>query len=635
MVAIAAVPWREKDRSNLCEAPSGPFRQIGPVPFFPLYRDPLLNLTQAVASIALIVSGWAAWHDRHAIAMRTFAGAADRHGVHCRLLPAAGVAASFAGGMTWVGSMVVMVGLVHAAVWNYTGVVWQPWLTRVLLTHSTLAAVASLLLRGMAACGFADDRHRGSCTANAPSQSSNCRRRRHRRKIRRVLSTPLGDSAVLSSAADVGGAAVRLLAEHGVAGRLPVLAGGDLAGHRLAAPQRPAVRRSSTHADAGDRRGDRRLAESSVLVRQSGPAICSHPYSLQAFGVALGVLSLLWIVARIALRGNATAEQLLNPSRPTVDWVVRHRWSPHNWRWSSSICCPASARNWLERSGVFHRSSADATEHLRRRGMAPAGRAGRDADRGPLAALAQGGIGQRAVAGWPLCRASWPAGLSAIWPWRRHCDGGWPAASSSSRRRFGSRTRLAESVCRQARMSVDLEPRRPVGSLTACRWRRPRLPVLALTVVAAFCQFGGATPGGPAVDTFFHRIGPSLSYLVPLASSSFAWSATPCASRRRAMRSPPDWLPSLAVALGYSLSVVLAPRPFGTAELVTLLQLATITAAAWMLAWLAARRWVDVWREAEKGDRSNLPERPSGCFAQIGPVPFSAPSSASCTCNSA
>ncbi len=27
----------------------------------------------------------------------------------------------------------------------------------------------------------------------------------------------------------------------------------------------------------------------------------------------------------------------------------------------------------------------------------------------------------------------------------------------------------------------------------------------------------------------------------------------------------------------------------------------------------------------EKGDRSNLPERPEGCFAQIGPVPFFPP----------
>ena len=30
--------------------------------------------------------------------------------------------------------------------------------------------------------------------------------------------------------------------------------------------------------------------------------------------------------------------------------------------------------------------------------------------------------------------------------------------------------------------------------------------------------------------------------------------------------------------------------------------------------------------ETGKGDRSNLPERPGGCSAQIGPVPFSGPS---------
>ena len=54
----------------------------------------------------------------------------------------------------------------------------------------------------------------------------------------------------------------------------------------------------------------------------------------------------------------------------------------------------------------------------------------------------------------------------------------------------------------------------------------------------------------------------------------------------------------------------------------------TITAAAWMLIWLAARQWIDVWREAEKGDSPRPtfgrcpPERPEGCFAQMGTVPF-------------
>jgi len=40
---VAVIPRREKgDRSNLCEAPFGPSRQIGPVPFFPLLRASLI-----------------------------------------------------------------------------------------------------------------------------------------------------------------------------------------------------------------------------------------------------------------------------------------------------------------------------------------------------------------------------------------------------------------------------------------------------------------------------------------------------------------------------------------------------------------------------------------------------------------
>ena len=85
------------------------------------------------------------------------------------------------------------------------------------------------------------------------------------------------------------------------------------------------------------------LKHQSWMLKLPGDLL--HPYSLQAFGIALGVLSLLWIVARIVLRGNATAEQLLNSSRPTVDWVLRHAWSPCSWRSLSFSCYPARARN--------------------------------------------------------------------------------------------------------------------------------------------------------------------------------------------------------------------------------------------------------------------------------------------------
>ncbi len=35
-----------------------------------------------------------------------------------------------------------------------------------------------------------------------------------------------------------------------------------------------------------------------------------------------------------------------------------------------------------------------------------------------------------------------------------------------------------------------------------------------------------------------------------------------------------------------------------------------------------AQQQVVITGASEKGDRSNLPERPAGCCAQIGPVPF-------------
>ena len=68
----------------------------------------------------------------------------------------------------------------------------------------------------------------------------------------------------------------------------------------------------------------------------------------------------------------------------------------------------------------------------------------------------------------------------------------------------------------------------------------------------------------------------------------------------------------MTVILGYALSVVLDPSPtrtFGVHELVTLLQLATITAAAWAIAWLVARKWLDVWREA--AEKGTVPDQPS------------------------
>ena len=117
-------------------------------------------------------------------------------------------------------------------------------------------------------------------------------------------------------------------------------------------------------------------------------------------------------------------------------------------------------------------------------------------------------------------------------------------------------------VCRQARMSVDLDRS---GSWIAhgVSLATTALPVLALTVVAAFCQFGGTKPGGPAVNTFFHRLGPSVSYLVPLAMVMLAMVGHALRESSAGYAFSAGLVAELAVTLGYSLSVVLAPRPFG------------------------------------------------------------------------
>src|SRR5207249_3014074 len=54
----------------------------------------------------------------------------------------------------------------------------------------------------------------------------------------------------------------------------------------------------------------------------AGQPLLEDPRSLQAYGVGLGVLSVLWLVARLSLRSNLLARSLLEPGWVAVDRVV-------------------------------------------------------------------------------------------------------------------------------------------------------------------------------------------------------------------------------------------------------------------------------------------------------------------------
>jgi hypothetical protein len=125
------------------------------------------------------------------------------------------------------------------------------------------------------------------------------------------------------------------------------------------------------------------------------------------------------------------------------------------------------------------------------------------------------------------------------------------------------------------------------------------LPVLLLTLQAAVFQLGGNTPYGPAAGTLFDKIGPNFSYLVPLVLVIFGLIGHGLRESSAGYAFGAGLVAEMAVILGYALHIALAspPRRFQMAEFIFTVQLAVITAAVWALVWLIARRWVNVWRE--------------------------------------
>jgi hypothetical protein len=318
----------------------------------------------------------------------------------------------------------------------------------------------------------------------------------------------------------------------------------------------------------------------------SFPRDLVDPRSLQSYGVALGILSLGWIAARIALRGNPVGQSLLNPAEPTVDWFVRHLviWlqtllavayaAPGV---EQEICPrllgPDAANPWQSAGGpagwillgvlavvliaaMWERwRSAELVGVLLLAATAPCLAAGRFADQMAVGSALRWGLAASLL-------------MCSVFVWQRHRLLRWS---------------------NQAKTNIALDsygPQIARGTLLAITaW-----PVIGMTFVAAMLQIASIKLGGPAVGSFFDRLGPNVSYLVPLAlvfaslvgyavretSAGYAFSA--------------GLVAEMAVVLGYALHVVTDPaRTFGISELVTMVQLAAITAAAWGIVWLAVR----------------------------------------------
>lgn len=524
-----------------------------------LYRLPLAHVAEALGLLALVVGIGTAWVDRGIPS-------------HAPMLPVTAILLTALALVTaWgyrspertvLGSTVLLVGLLHTLVVNYNTWVAQPWLVG-FLAHATLAVVGMLLLEIWLSTG------RGASLAE---------------ELRRVFARPLSEVALASSllvlptfvwspwheTLAMAGclwwlAALWLL----IAGRnrWPAL----LAGSHVAmsfATVTTAIAWLQRH-----------------LVPPNQPVDLSDPRSLQVCGIGLALLGIAWLAARLVLRRSATTTELLNPAWGAVDRLVGYV--------VVLLHLLLVAGNLVESCGA---------EFMVVRGAAISADAF-----GPMA--------------WML------VGLLAVWllgtlwdRWRKAelatsvlllttaavlvagVFGPQLAAASAARWSLGVALLLASAAvwlrgplrhwAGKLRMRVELDAAAPrVARATVVATLA--LPVLGLTVLAALLNLSGAAARGPLAGTFFGEIEPTVSYLIPLllivvslvgfalreSSAGYAFSA--------------GLVVMLTVVLGFLLHV----RPVGTAELVIVLQLMTITAAVWALGWLVVRRWVNVWRE--------------------------------------
>jgi hypothetical protein len=316
-----------------------------------------------------------------------------------------------------------------------------------------------------------------------------------------------------------------------------------------------------------------------------------EPRNLQCYGIALGAISLAWIIARIALRDNPASRGLLTADEPGVDWAIRHAVV-----WLQTLVAAACVTPSVIQELSAHSPGAHAADAVQRAW-------------GPAAWILLGLLAVMLIAAlWERWRSAEMVGLLLLGPTAACLAAGrfagevavgsalrWGLAISFlvgsafiwQRHRLLAWSRLAKT-----RVVLDSDGPRIARTvlLTLTAW-----PVFIVTFFAAVLRFASVTPGGPAAGSCFDQLGLNVSYLVPMGLVILGLAGYAVREVSTGYALSAGLVAQLTAAMGYALCVVTDPDPartFGIRDLITSIQLATITAAAWAIAWLAAGKWL-------------------------------------------
>lgn len=332
------------------------------------------------------------------------------------------------------------------------------------------------------------------------------------------------------------------------------------------------------------------------------PEALSDPRSLQAYGVALGLLGLFWLAARLALRSNNVMRELSEPAWPAVDWVVL----------GLLVLAQCSLAVWGILPGVLAELTPVGTpleltwppSYVHTYGP------GAWLLLGVLTIVLSVALWEReltdAVVGLVILAVT--ASLLLAGPFEKDL------ATASALRWSLAGCFLACSIPLWLRNSLArfAQQLKCFGDPAASLARMARglliaasvIPVLGLTLAVAAIGFSHQQPRGPVPGSFFADIGWVASHIVPLAMLGVGLVGHAVRERSPGYAFSAGLVVNLAVTGGYALSIVTSGQALGGVECVQLLQLATITAALWAVAWLASHPWIPAWREEPTGRRA-------------------------------
>jgi hypothetical protein len=315
---------------------------------------------------------------------------------------------------------------------------------------------------------------------------------------------------------------------------------------------------------------------------EDDPWALLDPRSLHAYGIALGLLALLWMVARVSLGARPAARVLFDPPWPAVDWLVLNALvttqlvlalravvpavigeltpflpaaapdpvrtllvGPAAWAWLGVLLVVLALALWERhphetRFGLIVSAVTACTLGA---GLFIEGRAAHYALRWGLAACYLGGSALLWLRG-PLGRLA---------------------------ERLGILPEKSAHIAAYARVLLL--------ALTA-------VPVLGLIFVIAVLGFAGLPHVAPLEGSLFAEAGRVTSQVVPLALVSLALAGHGAREASAGHAFAGGLVAVITLAGGYALGVVTAGGVLDAGQWVRILQVAAAGAAAWLLLWL-------------------------------------------------